>query len=298
MIPCFSAVALSDDVGFRSELSAQPRGSDDLDGRPVGTELHDEVNGRTDEDRKRVGLSLDLLLRVVERKRADIVGLTVEDLYDDALRGFVGHHAYGVDKQSVDIETGGKFKRILRRGELPDAVEGVGADAPVLSLADEIPPVHALLHGVGHDAERRGDIVGIETGIAHRHDLPCLHSLDSNGEFRTARRRMFRQNPACQRAALADGVDKAESVEKPRLQASVAIVLRDVIDIPPRRVTLQRYTEQLPYPLAVAVKRGARQRRPVVERRILPPPTDFSEGKPPVKARNRIHKPNISLYDG
>ena len=203
-----------------------------------------------------------------------------------------------MDKQPVDIKSGWKLKRILRRRELSDAVEGVWTDMPVLTLTDEIPSVHTLLHGIRTYAEGRRNIVGIETGITHLQHLSGLHGLNSRDKIRTARGGMFGQDAPRQRTALANHVGNPQSVEQPRLQASVAIVLRDIIDIAACRVTLQRYTEQLPYPLAVAVKRGARQRRPVIHGRLGPFAADSPESRPPVKARNRIHKPNISLYDG
>ena len=109
---------------------------------------------------------------------------------------------------------------------------------------------------------------------------------------------MFGDNAAGEGTALVDHIGEAQSVEEPCLKASVAVVAGYVVDVTPGGVTLKRYTEQLADALTVAVESSAREERAVVERGVCPLPADFAESEPPVKARNSVHKPNISLYDG
>ena len=292
------SVSLCRKAGVGGEAGAEPGGGKDFNGGAVGTEFHDEVECRADVEREGVGRALNLFLRVVERQGANIVGLAVGDADYDALRGFVGHHPHGVGKHSVDVKPLGKFECLLCGHELADAVEGVAEHPAVLSFADEIPAVETLLDGIGADAECGGDVVGVEAGIGHEEHVARLHGFDRRYEFRASGGGMFGDDASGEGPALVDHIGEAEGVEEPCLQASVAVVAGYVVDVTPGGVTLKRYAEELAYALAIAVEGSAREGRAVVERGVCPLPADFAESEPPVKARNSVHKPNISLYDG
>ena len=208
-----------------------------------------------------VGSAVQNLLRVVQRKRPNVVGARLIGTDHNALRLFFGtaNHSVAVYEKRCRVEVRRIYIRLVGFFQPFDAVERIDGGAVVLVIiGQEIPALLEDFDGIGLDVDGIADSL-TELSVGHSQLVALFHGVDDKGQIFFSGRYVLQHDAVFQRTAFHEHITDGQGVEQPMLKIIVRkdIFVCYIIKVSSLALALDGYVEHFFDGLSVAIEGDA-----------------------------------------